>query len=423
MYAVYKNAYCTIASSASRDGSGGCFVQGPYVPLQAGFEDLFPRADVPRGVIAPPPPVWKKMIESGPLGSRAWCFQERQLSPRVVHFTRHGLMWECRTCIATEDKPQSGLEPIKWCHDRSLDKSFDDGIGYNVHRIFDPSGGPTGLVARGVRRSRIELLYDRWIDGVANYTSRELTKSSDRFPALSGLAQAVIEATGDTYLAGLWRSDLCRGLLWSRAYLDSAPEGTRHWAQPTELEYRAPSWSWASISGPVNAMHFLRMPQLRRFTNLSQLQLLNAGITTTGTSPTGSLSAARLKVSGLLKRAISAHPAKNLHFWYLREFDPVHTRSQSGPQCGRISFDISTESFPQPVYCLSVVDYGMVDNTIFCGPNLYVDGRLMPRYTPQNGSLALVPTNEAATEFRRVGIVEWDEVWFGGCHPVTIEIV
>ncbi|KAN0096768.1 hypothetical protein V8E51_015573 [Hyaloscypha variabilis] len=328
-------------------------------------------------------------------------------------------MWECRTCIATEEKPQSGLEPIERCHDRSLDKSFDDGIGYNVHRILDPSGDPTGMAARGARRSRTELLYDRWIDGVANYTSREMTKSSDRFPALSGLAQAVIEVTGDTYLAGLWRGDLFRGLLWSRAYLDSAQERTRHWTRPTEPEYRAPSWSWASINGPVNAMHFLRMPQLRHFANLSQLQLLNVSITTRGTNPTGSLSAAILKVSGLLKRAISAEHAINLHFWYLLEFDPFNNRSQSGPQCGRISFDISAESFPQPVYCLSVVDYGMVDNTLFLGPNLYVNGRLMPRYTPQNGGLALVPTNEDATEFRRVGIVEWDEAFGPGLATIT----
>jgi hypothetical protein len=124
MHTVYKNAYCTVAASASRDGSGGCFVQGPYAPIQAGFEGLFPRLDVAHGVRPRPPPLWKKMIESGPLGSRAWCFQERQLSPRVVHFTIHGLMWECRTYIATEEKPRSGLEPIKRCHDRSLDKSF-----------------------------------------------------------------------------------------------------------------------------------------------------------------------------------------------------------------------------------------------------------------------------------------------------------
>ncbi|KAN0096769.1 Heterokaryon incompatibility protein (HET) domain containing protein [Hyaloscypha variabilis] len=41
MHTVYKNAYCTVAASASRDGSGGCFVQGPYAPIQAGFEGLF----------------------------------------------------------------------------------------------------------------------------------------------------------------------------------------------------------------------------------------------------------------------------------------------------------------------------------------------------------------------------------------------
>lgn len=162
--------------------------------------------------------------------------------------------------------------------------------------------------------------------------------------------------------------------------------------------------------------------------NPSRFQLLETSITTTVTNPAGCISAAKLKVSGLLKRATSAEAARNLHWWYLLEYDPVHPHSQAGPQIGRISFDISAESFPQPVYCLSVIDYGMVDAAIFdervrSGQNFAVNGRIMPRFTPHNGGLALVPTNEAATEFRRVGVVEWDEGWFDDCQPVTISLI
>ena len=53
------------------------------------------------------PPV----IELSPLSQRAWCMQERMLSPRTLHFARKGLIWECRKMylavhmISTADEP------------------------------------------------------------------------------------------------------------------------------------------------------------------------------------------------------------------------------------------------------------------------------------------------------------------------------
>jgi hypothetical protein len=44
----------------------------------------------------------------------------------------------------------------------------------------------------------------------------------------------------DDYLAGLWKKDLLYGLLW-----DGHLNGT------TAPVYRAPSWSWASVDGPI----------------------------------------------------------------------------------------------------------------------------------------------------------------------------
>jgi hypothetical protein len=83
-----------------------------------------------------------------------------------------------------------------------------------------------------------------------DYTARSLTNSSDKLPALAGLAAASAEKTKDLYLNGLWMHGLPEGLLWSSPGLGfdsfnsksnfSAPNG-----------YRAPTWSWASLDGKV----------------------------------------------------------------------------------------------------------------------------------------------------------------------------
>jgi hypothetical protein len=82
-----------------------------------------------------------------------------------------------------------------------------------------------------------------WYRMVEDYTARSITKHTDRLPALSGLAQAVDRVTGNEYLAGLWKSSLLEGLLWCKAR-----PGQAFTATP---EYVAPSWSWASVVGPV----------------------------------------------------------------------------------------------------------------------------------------------------------------------------
>ena len=47
---------------------------------------------------------------------------------------------------------------------------------------------------------------------------------------------------GDVYLAGIWRDDLSRGLLWT-------PHNSSHASRHSQ--YVAPTWSWASIKGQV----------------------------------------------------------------------------------------------------------------------------------------------------------------------------
>jgi len=84
--------------------------------------------------------------------------------------------------------------------------------------------------------------HDLWYDMVQEYSRRTLTLGMDRLPAMSGLAAHFQQKMKSQYIAGLWEDDLVRGLLW----VTGATSGTR--ARPP-LEYVAPSWSWASVSG------------------------------------------------------------------------------------------------------------------------------------------------------------------------------
>lgn len=88
-----------------------------------------------------------------------------------------------------------------------------------------------------------------------HYTKLKLTKQSDRLPALSGLARTNWEdiyyasKTGTpAYLFGLWKASFHRDLHWRRSKRWSSGTACTH---SRHEEKYAPSWSWASITGPV----------------------------------------------------------------------------------------------------------------------------------------------------------------------------
>lgn len=77
------------------------------------------------------------------------------------------------------------------------------------------------------------------------YSEAALTFASDKLPAISGIAREIQHKLQDKYLAGLWLSDIPRGLTWNnesyreRNYFDRE-------VKDSALPYVAPSWSWAS---------------------------------------------------------------------------------------------------------------------------------------------------------------------------------
>jgi hypothetical protein len=45
---------------------------------------------------------WSEAL-NGTLSKRGWAYQELQLASRILHYTRSGIMWECRLCIGAGD--------------------------------------------------------------------------------------------------------------------------------------------------------------------------------------------------------------------------------------------------------------------------------------------------------------------------------
>jgi hypothetical protein len=74
----------------------------------------------------------------------------------------------------------------------------------------------------------------------------QLTSSSDKLPALSGLAKHFRGyVPNSTYVSGLWSESLLEDLSWTRG---RAKNGTIY-TKPRKR--RARSWSWAAIDGDV----------------------------------------------------------------------------------------------------------------------------------------------------------------------------
>lgn len=197
---------------------------------------------------------------SWPLFTRAWVFQERDLSPRNVYFGYEGLQWECAGGLCDElcgtfapGHQKSGLQrsaitPDISIRQLSLDKSHHWGNQLNSDII--------------------DIVAD-WQTKILDYRQKSLTVPADRTIAFAGVAQACHNLHGGTYIAGLWKELLHFNLLW---YIPDYPEPppvedplldayTKFHGNPKErLEsgvQNSPTWSWFSIS-PVEHLGWIR---------------------------------------------------------------------------------------------------------------------------------------------------------------------
>jgi hypothetical protein len=79
-----------------------------------------------------------------------------------------------------------------------------------------------------------------WGRIVEAFTTGNLTFSTDKLIALSGMSEILSNRVQLTYLGGLWKENLETQLPWYVKTNHPRPNG-----------YRAPSWSWASVDGEI----------------------------------------------------------------------------------------------------------------------------------------------------------------------------
>lgn len=151
---------------------------------------------------------------------RAWCFQERLFNSRILYFggTREEIWYECNEHIR--------------CECGEIDHVTQSGAGstWNHQKAH---------FARTLKKSealqseeRMELVWPTYSALCETCTSQGLTHPADTLMAFSSLINRVSPYLGEYFILV--------GLQWESV------DG-----QKSQRDYVAPSFSWASRSGPI----------------------------------------------------------------------------------------------------------------------------------------------------------------------------
>jgi hypothetical protein len=225
---VYQCALITIAAASAR-GSAEGFLQrrsfeGDLAPSTRYSMLHFPCPDGEQGniILRESCNYWPN---KEPLSSRAWTLQERMLSPRILNYGSWQIWWECAESIQCDrGKPDNIL-------------FFED--YHQVLGLSNIARYKKGLT--GHTKSDKDYIWSVWRLIVQHYCARSLSVEADKLPAISGIASSISTLLDCPYIAGLWKDYLHKGLKW----LVGEPVADK------PAEYRAPTWSWASVMSDV----------------------------------------------------------------------------------------------------------------------------------------------------------------------------
>ncbi|KAK8123142.1 heterokaryon incompatibility protein-domain-containing protein [Apiospora sp. TS-2023a] len=197
---IYSSAYVTIACLTSSCHLGFLEPKNPQVRMKfqsrvdssilGGYNIEFAHCDrdrvsrrcnVVKSKSIYPPSRWF---------SRGWTYQEQWLSSRVLLLGLGFMGLSCAIGLS--------LEGEQGCY-----------RGLPTIRVLASNTGDYDMGKH-------------WADTVSFYVKRHLTVPEDRLPALSGIADAFSHYMGDGYLAGVWKSDIIRGVLWYKTITQHA---------------------------------------------------------------------------------------------------------------------------------------------------------------------------------------------------------
>ncbi|PVH87653.1 HET-domain-containing protein [Cadophora sp. DSE1049] len=237
MAEIYSGAYLTIAATGASSATSGCLstrwhetdlgvkvshtasqLQSDRISAIHGIEVRYSSKAHTQfaGWLDPP-------VNGAPLWNRAWAFQERVLSNRLIHFHGEEMIWECRE--SRECECGYFAWDLKMNHPGMISTLLAED---DIARAY--LGPETPLKA-----------FEKWLEIVHEFTKLEIRYELDRLPAISGIASSLYDKLYSSYTAGVWQYGLGYGLLWRK--------------MPYQLSRRVnsipgqyiPSWSWASV--------------------------------------------------------------------------------------------------------------------------------------------------------------------------------
>jgi hypothetical protein len=221
--------------------------------------------------------MWRDCVSFAPLNRRAWVLQERILSKRILYIHETQYFWECHQQTAcqvfpVQMPPQMRSTPGKISHKEARPIIEQAAVDHHDYKQ-DP--------------------YFFWRRVIDKYTLCELTRAEDKLVAVSGLAQRVAAITNDIYLAGLWARHLEVQLMW--VVQDPPTAKFPVPVLPESSNYRAPSWSWASVDGHV----LMKTPEPDEDI-LTLVEIVSADVKAITEDRTGQVQSGFITVTGVL---------------------------------------------------------------------------------------------------------------------------
>ncbi|KAF3010475.1 hypothetical protein E8E14_005725 [Neopestalotiopsis sp. 37M] len=366
MHSVYKNALLNISADDAEDARSGCFRsrhQLSVYPLQLGLAGAG-RSGIDWFWLTCDSKSLFERVLGAETASRAWIFQERQLSRRVLHFTSTEMIWECCARQARSKQPYFACE------------TFPDGAP--LESAF--MNRPKFQSQSDLTDSSLADLHDTWDMLCKSYSEKSLTKATDKAVAISGLAQEFqARLPNDSYVAGLWRSTLPQSLLWS-----SRDESARINVD----DFVAPSWSWLSIDGPIAVFEpYHSTHALADITNVSIDPVVSS-------EPTGSLRSASIEMQCYL-RAVTVKPDYEAKPWFMMSvgggqrhilsIDGLEQELKIGSEIG-FSFDTSYSETCGPASLVVIPVVAAITVALF---RMFYDPRPVTRTTRDIDTLAM----------------------------------
>lgn len=296
MNAVYKNSYVTLAALCGRDSTNGLRIfsmeetSSPLVQLRTAQSThvLYTRPchylDTGIGDSGSK----ASRYCSYPLLSRAWTYQERIVSTRVIFFTESEMIYQCQCHVACE----CGASEDYYC-DASrlslLDKSTIRSMTLNY--------AGASLSVADIWREKI----------VFTYSSLDLSDPRDKLPAVGAIAEQFQGVRpGERYLAGLWSDTLLVDLMWycTGNYIQGFSD-----KQKLNRLNGVPTWTWASLPNQVGYLLYGDLER-KKFHHKARFK---AYCCYTDNKTFGTLESSQLVLSGRVLACMLERPKKENH--------------------------------------------------------------------------------------------------------------